>query len=436
MMPTLDSEQIMALAPDASAAKAGKDQANPQKWPTLGHNAQAVWGECQGSSATPYQTMVDLSEIAYHCTCPSRKFPCKHTLGLLLLLHEQPAAFTETIPLERVTVWLAKRAQQREQRSATATAPPTETADPTAQAKRASERYARTAAGLQDLELWLRDLMRQGLVSARSQPPTFWHTPAARMVDAQAPGVARRLRQMHTALHAGADWSEQLLDQIGRLHLLIEGFKRFETLPAPVQADITNVLGWTVRQDDLLTEAGVRDTWLVTGQRVETEEKLQSQFTWLWGCTTQRSALVLDFAFGNTPLDKSLVPDTCLDAELVFFPGNYPLRAFVKVRHTTTTSPNKRPGYPTIAAALDAYSTAVAAFPWLERFPMLLNDVVPAVQATHWLVCDQLQRCLPCAPNGAPYWRLLARSGGHSMDIFGEWDGQSFWPLGAWDVPH
>jgi SWIM zinc finger len=43
-----------------------------------------VWGLCAGSGKRPYQTVVDLTGPAYKCSCPSRKFPCKHALALLL----------------------------------------------------------------------------------------------------------------------------------------------------------------------------------------------------------------------------------------------------------------------------------------------------------------------------------------------------------------
>jgi len=36
------------------------------------------------------------------------------------------------------------------------------------------------------LELWLRDLVRQGLAAAPGQPYSFWDAVAARLVDAQA----------------------------------------------------------------------------------------------------------------------------------------------------------------------------------------------------------------------------------------------------------
>src|SRR3954471_11462706 len=90
------AEQIINLAPDSGSAKAGKELANRRKWQTLGFNEVAAWGECQGSAKTPYLAAIDLAEPAFRCTCPSRKFPCKHSLGLFLMLADQPEAFART----------------------------------------------------------------------------------------------------------------------------------------------------------------------------------------------------------------------------------------------------------------------------------------------------------------------------------------------------
>src|SRR5438874_12199129 len=58
------TQQVLALAPDASAAKAGQSLASPRPWSELGQDERAVWGLCQGSGKEPYQTQVDLSEPA------------------------------------------------------------------------------------------------------------------------------------------------------------------------------------------------------------------------------------------------------------------------------------------------------------------------------------------------------------------------------------
>ena len=85
----LTSESVLALAPDASSVKAAQALLKPGQWPTLGFNENAVWGECKGSGSKPYQVEADLSGPVFKCTCPSRKFPCKHSLALLLLRVQQ-----------------------------------------------------------------------------------------------------------------------------------------------------------------------------------------------------------------------------------------------------------------------------------------------------------------------------------------------------------
>src|SRR5688572_4415777 len=83
---TLTTDQILALAPDAGSMSAGRKLAHPRHWRSAGRADTALWGECQGS--TLYQVRVDVSQpaaAAVKCSCPSRKFPCKHALALLLM---------------------------------------------------------------------------------------------------------------------------------------------------------------------------------------------------------------------------------------------------------------------------------------------------------------------------------------------------------------
>ncbi len=54
-------------------------------------------GLCQGSGRQPYQARVDLAEPAFKCSCPSRKFPCKHGLALLLLFAKTDTALIEPV---------------------------------------------------------------------------------------------------------------------------------------------------------------------------------------------------------------------------------------------------------------------------------------------------------------------------------------------------
>jgi len=430
----LNADQILALAPDAGSAKAGQGLASRRKWLALACSDRAAWGECQGSAREPYRTQIDLSEPAFRCSCPSRKFPCKHGLGLFLLLASEPAAFDRGAPPPWVAEWLNRRDQSAAQRDPKPA--PALVADPqkkrvAAQAKTAAAREAKVAAGVEELGRWLRDLMRQGLAGAQSRPYSFWESVAARMVDAQAPGLARMVRALAGLPASGEGWQARLLEQLALLHLLLEGYRRIETLPIGTQADVRTAIGWSQNQDDLLNSAGLRDRWLILGQRVEDEDNLRVQRTWLWGEACARAALILAFAAPGQPLDRSLAPGTAMDAELVYFPGAYPLRALVQQRHGLPASLGSSAGYADLHAATAAYSAALTALPWLDRFPMPLQAVTPFRLGERWALRDGAGRMLPLAPGFAHGWRLLALSGGRPLALFGEWNGVALLPLSA-----
>ncbi len=431
-------EQILAMAPDPSSAKSGKELATARKWVTLGRDDRSAWGECQGSGSSPYQTSIDLGEPAFRCSCPSRKFPCKHSLGLFLLLVQKVADFGSKPPPSWVTDWLATRDKKLEKKAQKAEEPPAEL-DPAQarkalerQAKSASERKSKVDSGLEDLDRWLGDLARRGLAATRGEPYSFWEWPAARMVDAQGPGVARLLRELAGIPASGEGWQDRLLERLGRLHLLVEGYRRLETLPTEAQADLRSLIGWTVPQEEVLLGPGVIDRWVVLGQKVEEEDRIRAQRRWLRGESTGRFALVLHFAHATQPLDASLVPGTTFEAELAFFPGAYPLRALIKQRVGPTESLADMTGSDSVQEVFEAYASALAKNPWIERFPVALRGVVPVHQGGSWSVRDPSGDGLPLSPKYARLWTLLALSGGRPIGLFGEWDGDTLNPLGAW----
>jgi hypothetical protein len=446
--------QVLSLAPDEASRKNASALSTPRKWLGVHQNAVAghvvIWGECQGSGADAYRCQVDVSGPAFKCSCPSRKLPCKHALGLFLLFVGQPKVFENSTPPDWVTAWLVKRAEQSERRAAKAEASEAEVSeaevseaeasDPKheaavrveAQARRAAGRARKIRAGLDDLETWLHDLLRQGLASAQALPRPFWETTAARLVDAQAPGLARLVRGMPELAASGDGWQGRLLDQVSRLVLAVEGYRRIESLPENNQADLRAVIGYTIKQEELQDQPGVRDTWLVLGRELEEEAGLKTQRMWLWGQSTGRPALVLSFAVGGAALDASLAPGMMLPADLVFYPGAFPLRAFVRERRDAHPLPARLPGWDTLVEATAGYAAALAANPWLERYPMAVNNVRPLNENGDWLLCDAQGRCIPLARFFLHGWTLMAYSGGQPIGVFGEWNGERLLPLSTW----
>jgi hypothetical protein len=426
-----NAEQVVALAPDAASAKAGSALANKSKWVTLGRSEQSVWGECQGSGKNPYQTQIDISEPAFNCSCPSRKFPCKHGLGLFLLLVAQNSAFSQNEPPAWVAEWLAKRQAKAEQRGKKEETQE-KTSDPAAQARRAEQRGKKVEKGITELQQWMFDITRQGLAAAQTKPYSFWENQAARLVDAQANGLARMVRQMAGIGASGEGWQDRLLERLSRLQLLLEGYKRIAALPEATQADIRNLIGWNPNQEEVLANGGTQDVWRVLGQRILEEEKLRLQRTWLLGIESQKNVLLLQFAFGRENFAINLPPGIAVEAEMVFFPSAYPLRALMKTRKELSATFNESFGFQSVLEVFEAFGAALSRNPWLEQLPVAVNSVTPLLQNGQWLVVDKEGKALKLSTRFAKGWELLALSGGRALKIFGEWNGETFYPLSLW----
>jgi len=426
------AEQVIALAPDAAALKAAEGLASPRKWVLLGQDDASAWGECQGSGSKPYQVVIDLSTPAFHCTCPSHKFPCKHGLALFLQLARKPETLEAGTPPGWVSEWLTKRAARAEKTSAKAADAAEKPADPAAQARRTEQRQQKILGGLSELDLWLGDLVRRGLVTAQGQSYGYWDGIAARMVDAQAPGAARSLREMAGIPASGEGWQERLLARIGLLYLLSQGYQRLDGLPESTRADLRTAIGWPVRQEEILAQPGLRDRWLVLGRRVEIEENLKTQRSWLQGQAGGAIALVLDFAYGSQPLDTSLIPGTAFESELVYYPGSVPLRAAVKTRLGEIMPGGEPACAPNISAAIESHAAAITANPWIETTLLLLADVTPAGGEASLQIVDAAGADLPVASNFGKSWELIALSGGRPVALAAEWDGAALMPLSIW----
>jgi len=208
---TWTADQIVALAPGRQRGADGQGLAAPRKWVTLGA-ARPRWGECQGSGAQPYRTAIDLSGPAFKCTCPSRKLPCKHSLGLFLMLGRA----TRRLQADRTAAWggrlvagpsagrsLLRRSTPAQERragrssSASAAWPP-------------AARPGSLAQG------WRARRLRR----CKASPRRFWEGQAARLVDAQAPVCPAVRRWPPRLLRAKVEPSGCTPDS--RLYLLLQ----------------------------------------------------------------------------------------------------------------------------------------------------------------------------------------------------------------------
>jgi hypothetical protein len=434
---TLSTDQILALAPDASSAKAGSALATASKWSNLGNSDIAIWGECQGSGSTPYRAQIDLREPAFKCSCPSRKFPCKHGLGLFLLYSGKAELFAATAAPQWNLDWLQSREARATKKQETAeeklqNLTPEKIAQQAEQAqKREEKREAKVARGLQELQTWLEDLAREGFSSLRNAGTAQWDAIAARMVDAQMAPLAGRLsRAGRLAFQTNiSDWEEQLAREIAAIYLLIRAYQKIESLTPDLQEDVRSMLGWNQSQDSLLAQAGQVDCWQVVAQKTRDDERVRTRITYLCGKSSGLWAMFLQYAVGTQGFDRPIAVGSEFEGELVFYPGAAPLRALIKDQRNVSVIKEYQFPATQFEVGMQNYARVIAANPFIERLPLSLSGLRLQLDGERWLAILPDRQALYLPENFAYGWQLLAVSGGQPMTLVGEWDGYCFTPL-------
>ena len=425
------------LAPDDSTLKRAEALANPRKWIFVERDDRALWGECSGSGSDPYRAIVDMNGPAYKCSCPVKRFPCKHALALLLLASENnPTHFGKNPPPPYVTEWL----DARDRRQAAKAAPRTEEQIAKSEASKSkiwSERLELMGDGVNDLQNRLLDILREGLAALEQAPPPYFQDFAARMVDAKLGGLSKRIKSWASfKTNYPEDWYERLLEEMGSLYLMTKAFKNFERLNEDLQNEIMAQMGVSVKKEDLLSQEGLKDDWLVLGQIEKAEEdNLTSRKVWLRGRESGKTVLVLDFAFGSMGFGSAWLNGYTYRTEVVFYPSAYPLRVVTKAIDAGQPF-SQIVGYQDFIHFFESYSTALSLNPWLSGYPALLAQVTPIFSEGLFFLIDTNKKILPLTKNTeGPNthtdfgWKLLALSGGKPISVFGEWNGRVFSPL-------
>lgn len=470
---SLTLERIEALAPDQASLAAARKLLKPSSWPTLAEGEGLVWGECQGSGATPYRVVVHEADAGYKCTCPSRKFPCKHTLALMWMRAEKTATFTPATVPEWVKDWLSRRRgksaatskdEDEEQQARPkpsirlaeipeATAKPDRKAEQRAAAARERNRLEREAAvlaGLDDLDTWLSDQIQHGMATFVSQTAQACRTIAQRLVDAKASGLAGRLDALPTRLFTlpGPARPTAAIRELGQVHLISRAYRHTSELPEVLAADARQAVGWSVTREALLSDSEALRAdakWRVFAVLSEAQpDRLRRLETWLWresGADEQpQCAVLIDFIPIATGAATGgyLVGDQ-IDAELTFYRSTIPLRAQITTLRRGAqqvsqplTVPDER-----LSVSYAKYERALAQLPWLGTFPLSFRSASVRRNGEQLYLCDgESLLSLPLHASQATHALPLARL--DHIDGIGLWNGYEFtlaWaetPLGRW----
>jgi SWIM zinc finger len=466
----LSLAKIEALAPDQAALGAARKLLKPATWPTLACNdAGLVWGEAQGSGASPYRVVISELDAGYKCTCPSRKFPCKHSLALMWMRAEGKVAFASGTPPQWVNDWLSRRRGPSQAAQPADAAPKASIAaavsggdvvaavDPKAEARAAAqrernrqEREAAILAGLDEFDLWLSDQLEKGIAAFVANAAGACRRMAQRLVDAKASALATRLDSLPARLFALAEAVRPTaaVVELGAFHLIAEAYRRQDGLDPVLREDVRQMVGWVQAREALLADTHAVRTagrWHVIATRTEVQpDKLRRVETWLWRegeGEGLRFALLLDFVPVSVGAASAgfMIGET-FEAELVFYASPVPLRALIANQTSPCSAAQAMAALPEagLAAAWQAYEQALAARPWLGDWPFLFTGARVRRSGEALFLTDPADAslALPISPEQAVSALPLADAG--PLKGVGLWDGwrirlaQAEAELGRW----
>ena len=455
-MAGISLDKIEAIAPDQASLVAARKLVKPAGWSGLcSDSAGLIWGECQGSGAAPYRVVVSEVDAGYKCTCPSRKFPCKHSLALMWMRAEGKIVFEPSTTPEWVQDWLRRRRTgagagsdaEKDETSqpkslAGASSQQSEEVDPKAEARSVAardrtrrEREDSILGGLDDLDTWLIDQAEAGLAGFAGHAGKSCRAIAQRLVDAKAPGLASRLDSLPNRIYSLPEHLRPMaaVEQLGQLHLLAEAYRRQESLTPELRADLRREVGWTLSRESLLNEEGtlcVSGSWRVVGAVSEVQpDRLRRLETWLSReepSDGPRIAVLLDFvpvASGQTR--GAYRTGERMTATLVFYPSARPLRALIKEMKNPAEEGGADLDMPdcNLAQAYAGYEDALATIPWINIWPMRFREAQVRRNGERLFLCS--------AHNGAVSLPLMAGQASvvspllaiPKFDGFGLWDG-------------
>ncbi len=225
----IDEAFVLSAAPNSDAAKNGRALVLKKKFLSVHRSTDdSLWfGYCQGSGKEPYVCSADFAvpeKPVYRCTCPSRQFPCKHSLGLLYAKIEKLNFTVADVP-ETLAAKREKAISQAEKKKVDATKP--RKVNKSALAKKIQAQLD----GIALLETLTRDLIRLGIGNMNAKIAKQMEEQAKQLGNAYLPGAQSAIRN-YTKLFYADDGREvsgagreknfsEAFDQLGRLYSLI-----------------------------------------------------------------------------------------------------------------------------------------------------------------------------------------------------------------------
>lgn len=203
----LTEQSVAEMAPNDAALVAGRGLVKKGALHKLAKNDDAtlVFGLCKGSGKQPYEVSMDLAtggdRPTLRCSCPSRQFPCKHQIGLMLTFVASGAKLPVQAPPADLLEKRAKNVERAEKKAAA----PAEAAPRKVDKAAAEKKTREQSEALDTLETFMVDLVGAGLGGLTPKSIKAIDTQAKRMADADMKKAAGTLQRLSALVSTDGD---------------------------------------------------------------------------------------------------------------------------------------------------------------------------------------------------------------------------------------
>ncbi len=414
----LTEEQVNSLAPDAASIKAATKVFLKTTW-NIAKSDRAIWAPIKGSGAKPYFVQMDILDLAFKCSCPSRKFPCKHGLAIgLYIAHHS----IDSIPLaEKEPLWVEEWVKKRANKTSTKAAKPKKKQAPEIVQKKNDDKWKKAVKSIEFVDLWLKDVIKLGILEFPNKDEAYWADLTKRMVDAKTPGINTYFNYLAEIDYQG-EWQEPVLRTLSNLHLLTQAILRHERLDPAVKKELELLIGWNINKNDLLTNPKtevVSDVWLIIKIDQSTTDNLESRKVHLYGVQSNRHAYILEFAFGSTYFKDQYIQGGRIQAKMAFYPGLHKTRAFVKIKGNQTDVKLELAPLSNLEATNLAFKKQLQEFSWTFELPQFVAQVNVIAREEKYFLMDSNDSLLPISGmDFDQYLLVLSQTQGHLFDAF------------------
>lgn len=196
-MRQMDEQQITAMAPNANAVANARKISRGGGFIKLEHSADDTYyaGSCKGSGSSVYGVSVDFcpdGAPVCRCSCPSRQFPCKHALALLMEMGQGRQWEICEIPRDILDKRARKEAREHPASEGKA---PEKAVKRTGKAAR-TKKIKKQLEGLELAERMVRELVESGLGTLRGTPAKVYQDLAKQLGDYYLPGPQRLIQSL------------------------------------------------------------------------------------------------------------------------------------------------------------------------------------------------------------------------------------------------